>query len=177
MNKLGLIKKMEHKRNIADMMAILADFEQSHDCCKILLEGSYNDKMRLRRALYESAFISFRRALKNGSTRRPEFGNSLWKFEADNHKEAINGLNDEKDEILKIADKCIAHRAMEEARKVEFPKDEGTGEKIARTRYRERLDLIPHLRDITKGYIDLLLKKLIPYELIASGQIDLKTKK
>ena len=42
-------KLMEHKRNIADMMAILADFGQSHDCCKILLEGSYNDKMRVKR--------------------------------------------------------------------------------------------------------------------------------
>ncbi len=160
---------MENKRNIADMMAILADFEQSHDCCKILLEGSYNDKIRIRRALYESAFISFRRALKNGSTRRPEFGSGLWKFEAENHKEAINGLNVEKDEILKIADKCVAHRAMEEARKVEFPKDEGTGEEIAKTIYIERLDLIPHLRDITKGYIDLLQKRLIPNEMNASG--------
>lgn len=168
---------MEHKGNIADMMAILADFEQSHDCCKIILEGTYNEKMRIKRALYESALISFRRALKNGSTRRPEFGNSLWKFEDENHIEAVNGMNDEKAELLKIADKCVAHRAMEEARVVEFPNDEGTGDHIVKTRYRERIDLIPNLRDITKGYIDLLQKKLIPRELIASGKIDLNAKK
>ncbi|CAN1577133.1 hypothetical protein MCERE19_04081 [Spirosomataceae bacterium] len=168
---------MKHKRNIADMMAILADFEQSHDCCKIILEGTYNENMRIKRALYESALISFRRALKNGSTRRPEFGNSLWKFETENHTEAVNGMNDEKVELLKIADKCVAHRAVEEARVVEFPDDEGTGDEIVKTRYRERIDLLPNLRDITKGYIDLLQVKLIPRELIASGKIDLNAKK
>ena len=159
------------------MMAILADFEQSHDCCKIILEGTYNKNIRIKRALYESALISFRRALTSSSTRRPEFGNSLWKFEAENHTEAVNGMNDAKVELLKIADKCVAHRSNKEARVVEFPDDEGTGDEIVKTTYRERIDLLPNLRNITKGYIDLLQKKLIPRELIASGKIDLNTKK
>ena len=162
---------MIHKKNIADMMAILADFEQSHDCCKILLEGSYNDKMRIKRALYESALISFRRGLKNGSTRRPDFGNNLWKFSNEDHEKAVNGLLKIKNELLELSDKCIAHRAMEEARRVEFPKDEGTGEHIVQTRYTERIDLIPYLQKITKGYIDLLQKVLIPQELLSAKMI------
>ena len=94
---------MEHKRNLADMMAILADFEQSHDCCVLLICEKYDDKMRIKRALYESALISFRRALISGSTRLPEFGNSRWKFKSDHHKEAVGNLNKEKEEILEIS--------------------------------------------------------------------------
>ena len=157
---------MQHKRNLADMCAILADLEQSRDCCEILISGTYKDSMRVRRALYESAFISFRRALINGSTRRPEFGNAMWGFNKQDHIEVTKGLDNFKKEILEVANKCVAHRALKVARIVEFPRDENTGNELVKTRYIERNDLLVHIKEITNRYIKLLLEKLIPSEVL-----------
>ncbi len=154
------------KGALADMMAILADLEQSYACADILMQGQFKKNMRVRRALYESALISYRRAIVNGSARLPEHGSKLWKFPSKIKTQAISGLESEANEIKSVADKCIAHRANADARRVEFPHEEGT---IVQTRYRERLDLMPALRTITKRYIDTLQKQLIPSTLKLSG--------
>jgi hypothetical protein len=154
---------------LADMMAILADLEQSHDCADILLHGQFNANMRVRRALYESALISYRRAIFNSSTRLPEYGSKLWKFPQNIKIRVISGLESEADQIKIIADKCIAHRANADARRVEFPIKGGD---IVKTVYYERLELIPALHEITKRYIYALKNQLIPSTLILSDKAD-----
>lgn len=151
--------QVNDKSVLADLMAILADLEQSNACADILLQGRFKDDMRVRRALYESALISYRRAFKNGSTRLPEIGAKLWKFPHNIKKMAISGYECEANEIDIVADKCIAHRANADARRVEFP---GDGSAIVQTKYKERLDLMPALKKITKRYVDSLLCDLIP---------------
>jgi hypothetical protein len=115
--------EVNNKGDLADMMAILADLEQSNACVDIILQGRFKDDMRVRRALYESALISFRRAINGGSTRWPEHGLKLWKFPLEINMKAIAGLESEASEIKIVVDKCIAHRANADARRVEFPCD------------------------------------------------------
>jgi hypothetical protein len=72
---------------------------------------------------------------------------------------AIAGLESVASEIKIVVDKCIAHRANADARRGEFPCD---GRFIVRTKYKERLDLMPALQIITKRYINSLQCELIP---------------
>lgn len=158
--------EVNDKGDLADMMAILADLEQSNACAVIILQGRFKDDMRVRRALYESALISYRRAINNGSTRLPEYGLKLWKFPLKINMKAIAGLESEASEIKIVADKCIAHRANADARRVEFPSD---GSSIVRTKYKERLDLMPPLQIITERYINSLQCELIPSKFKIPG--------
>ena len=80
--------------------------------------------------------------------------------------EAIAGLESEASEIKIVADKCIAHRANADARRVEYPSD---GSSIVRTKYKERLDLMPALQIITKRYINSLQCELIPSKIKIPG--------
>lgn len=151
--------EVDEKGALADMMAILADLEQSNSCANIILQGRFKEDMRVRRSLYESALISYRRAINSGSTRLPELGSKLWKFPPKIYIRAICGLENEAHDIKIVADKCIAHRANADARRVEFPHD---GSCIVRTIYKERLDLMPALQTITNRYINFLQCELIP---------------
>jgi hypothetical protein len=155
-----------NKGDLADMVAILADLDQSNACADIILQGRFKEDMRVRRALYESALISYRRAINSGSTRLPEHGSKLWKFPQNIIMKAISGLETEANDIKIVADKCIAHRANADARRVEFPCD---GSSIVRTIYKERLDLMPALQTITKRYINSLQCELIPSKFKIPG--------
>ena len=161
------------KGNVADMMAILSDMEQSNACCHLILNGEFNNRMRVKRALYESALISYRRALANGSTRIPSFGNKVWKFDKVHNQIALNGVEKEGKEIFELSNKCIAHRANEEARKVTLPSEDGTGTEVIKTSYIEKLDLIIALNTITKRYIDLLQKDLVINTSMKAGMISI----
>lgn len=157
------------KGKLADMLAILADIEQAKGACEIYLSGKFDDNMRVKRALYESALISYRRALANGSTRLPFFGKKMWKFTKEQKLKINRGYKKEVEEIFDVANKCVAHRANKEARVISFPKEEGTGEFTIMAKYKERVDLIRALQVITERYWNLLLHELIPTEQCKLG--------
>jgi hypothetical protein len=147
------------KANVADMMAILADLQHSNDCAKIIGTGKYHEVMRIKRALYESAIISYRRAL--GGDAKPRLNSTnkgVWQFTLEQKNAAKAGVEIEEAEIFKIANKIVAHRACKEAREVIFPVNSDI--KI-QTKYKERLELMPALIQITDYYITILLR-LIP---------------
>lgn len=138
----------EDKPHFADMMAILADLEQSHDCAEIYLSGEYNSKMRVRRALYESAFISFRRALGTGTSRYKGSG-STW------IPNSIHSLLEK--EIKNHVDKVIAHRACKAARRVEFDDHES---EFVTTKYSERIDLLEKLKTLAEKHRDAVMEEM-----------------
>jgi len=147
---------VDDEKSLADMLAINADFEQARDCAEIYLSGEFKGRMRVQRALYESALISYRRGLKNGSSRRT---GPTWRIPKEVKKRALTDLEDKESEILFVAEKCVAHRATNEAREVDVLPG---GDTIAATRYRERTDLVLALRTIATRYISIIQTELVP---------------
>lgn len=87
----------------ADMMAVLEDIAQSHDAAKTYLTGRYagdGDTMRTRKALYESALISLRRAMENGVSRIPGTGRRTWSIPAEDVNRVVDPDKDEFQQIM-----------------------------------------------------------------------------
>ena len=147
--------------NLADVMSILADLEQARDCAKLINYKEYSAVMRVQRALYESALISYRRAFNNASTRLPsETRKKVWRFTEAHHLTAREGLTSDHKKLISIADQSIAHRASADARRIEIPKKEGAPLLI--TKYTEQLHLIKSLEKLAERYCKLIIEKIIP---------------
>jgi hypothetical protein len=146
------------KANVADMMATLHDLKHSNKSAKIIGSGKYHSSSTEKRALYESAIISYRRALKGDAKPRDRTNKKAWFFPEEQKTAAKAGMEIQDAEIFYIANKIIAHRACKEALLVTFPID---SDWTIQAKYIERLELMPALIQITDYYITILLR-LIP---------------
>ena len=144
----------------ADIMAILNDVAQSQEASKLYLSGSFDgdgENMRIRRSLYESSLISFRRAFKNGSSRIPgPSGRATWRFPED----LIGDYQEDYNELIRLGDKTVAHRASPEAGQAEFVKNEPAGQPFLQIKYSERADMLARLLVITERIKQILLREL-----------------
>lgn len=153
--------KNELYADLADVMSILADLEQTRDCARLIISKEYSSVMRIQRALYESALISYRRAFNGASTRLPDKNRKkVWRFTSQHHQIARDGLTSDHEKLIAIANQCVAHRASADARKIEVPKTEG--KPIIITKYTEHLHLIPSLEIITERYCNLIFDQIMP---------------
>lgn len=149
---------------LADILAILADVEQSNRAANLLVSGNHDPQVTVSRALYESALISYRRALVNRATRiSGSGGRERWRIPSEDFNKVIGDQTDEQKEILRVADKCVAHCTIPDARRVEVVENEPAGEPMAQTKYKQRNDLMPDLADITGRLQEYLFAKASEY--------------
>jgi len=148
----------------ADIMAILEDISQAHDAARIYLSGKYagdGDNMRTRKALYESALISLRRALKNGATRLPGNGRRCWQIPKDELERIVGTDKKLFDEALHLADKCVAHRVRPEAGQAQVVTGAPIGEPGVQLKFSEKAIVFPVVQRVTHKIRDYLMPLLV----------------
>jgi len=153
MNKLeGVPLSSDSAAECADMMAILEDVSQAHVAARIYLSGKYagdGDNMRTRKALYESALISLRRALKNGAARLPGSGRQCWQIPNDELEKLVGNDKELFEEALNLADKCVAHRVRSEAGLAQVVAGAPQGKPGVQLKFSERVEVFPAVQRVT----------------------------
>ena len=148
----------------ADMMALLNDLHHSNRAATIFLSGKYagdGENQTIRKSLYESALITFRRIHADGKSRIATKGRPSWKFPKIELDKLIGDKREEFDEVMRLANRCVAHRVSSEAGLAEVVKNAPQGQPFVQIKYTEKNQSIIFLLQLTKKMIDYLAPLVI----------------
>lgn len=141
----------------ADIVAMISDLHQSRSAAKIYLSNVYSgdgDNQIVRKALYESALISFRRAFNSGKATSP--GYKRWKISDEKSADLKGNYDTEYQQIWTLSSQCIAHRVLPESGKGKVVNSSTNFGATVQVKFKENAEILPILIVLTERYMEYL---------------------